>query len=285
MLFKLLKALVNDHDHTVPEFLSTSPLVVCNILLIFSLYNVKCQQMRTNHVSLPSVNTTFNQRFEYRVIRQSRTKSKKVSWYSLQKFHCTGQERSFVFFCLFFENLGRKKKKIKIFRIFVFFFSGSLEIFEIFEKSWKKKEKKRKKDEKDLENLFFLKKKIKKIFGILKNLFGEKKKKDFENLFFFFSKISQDLEIFHEISWIFPGFFRIFKSFLFFFFSQKSFFFFFFSGEEDFFSRKKKKKKKDLSRPVKKESGDFAQTVAKHNRGKLHYSKQFIKKNKTQNRN
>ena len=39
-----------------------------------------------------------------------------------------------------------------------------------------------------LKIFFFLKKKIKKIFGILKNLFGKKKKKDFENLFFFFFK-------------------------------------------------------------------------------------------------
>ena len=103
-----------------------------------------------------------------------------------------------------------------------------------------------------LKIFFFLKKKIKKIFGILKNLFGKKKKKDFENLFFFFSKISQDLEIFHEISWIFPGFFRIFPGFsnLFsFFFSPKNLFFFFFFGRRGFFFSKKKKKKKIFPDP------------------------------------
>ena len=172
-------------------------------------------------------------------------------------FHGSG--KIFCLFLSFFENLGRKKKKIKIFRIFVIFFqdlSRSLRSLKNPEKKRKKKEKKRKKDEKDLENLFFLKKKIKKIFGILKNLFGGKKKKDFENLFFFFQrflKISRFFMKFHGFFQDFSGFFqdfpRIFKSFLFFFFSQKSFFFFFFREKRIFFLEKKKKKK-DLSRPV-----------------------------------
>ena len=170
-----------------------------------------------------------------------------------------GSGKIFCLFLSFFENLGRKKKKIKIFRIFVFFFqdlSRSLRSLKNPGKKRKKKEKKRKKDEKDLENLFFLKKKIKKIFGILKNLFGKKKKKDFENLFFFFQrflKISRFFMKFHGFFQDFSGFFqdfpRIFKSFLFFFFSQKSFFFFFFREKRIFFLEKKKKKK-DLSRPV-----------------------------------
>ena len=46
----------------------------------------------------------------------------------------TGQERSFVFFCLFSRISGEKKKN-QDFQDFCLFFSGSLEIFEIFEKS------------------------------------------------------------------------------------------------------------------------------------------------------
>ena len=105
-----------------------------------------------------------------------------------------GSGKIFCIFLSFFENLGRKKKKIKIFRIFVFFFqdlSRSLRSLKNPGKKRKKKEKKRKKDEKDLENLFFLKKKIKKIFGILKNIFGKKKKKILKIFFFFFKDFSR----------------------------------------------------------------------------------------------
>ena len=69
-------------------------------------------------------------------------------------FFFTGQERSFVFFCLF----SGEKKKIKIFRIFVFFFqdlSRSLRSLKNPEKKRKKREKKMKK----ILKIFFFSKK------------------------------------------------------------------------------------------------------------------------------
>ena len=69
-----------------------------------------------------------------------------------------GSGKIFCLFLSFFENLGRKKKKIKIFRIFVFFFqdlSRSLRSLKNPEKKRKKREKKMKK----ILKIFFFSKK------------------------------------------------------------------------------------------------------------------------------
>ena len=78
----------------------------------------------------------------------------------LQRSHIKkhGSGKIFCLFLSFFENLGRKKKKIKIFRIFVFFFqdlSRSLRSLKNPEKKRKKREKKMKK----ILKIFFFSKK------------------------------------------------------------------------------------------------------------------------------